>query len=147
MKGKLRRTKDAALAEVVAMQIIALHFVKGTSPGFAFAGVGPQFYITCFNVEVSGDGTATPPGMAFPGAYEKDAPGLWFDLDSDTNVYPFAGPPLYKSSYGVELKPNDFVILSPTGQGEEADEAYYAAQNKSLEFQVEINTEIDANGG
>lgn len=102
--------------------------------------------MTCFNVEVSGNGTATPTGMAFPGAYQKDAPGLWFDLDSDAE-YPFAGPPLYKSEYEVELKPNNFVVLSPTGQGEEADALYYAAQNRSLQFQETINTEIDANGG
>jgi len=127
-------------------QIIALHFVKDTSPGFAFAGVGPQFYMTCFNFEVSGDGTATPAGMAFPGAYKKDDPGLWFDLDSDAD-YPFAGPPLYQSEYDVELEPNLLVVLSPTGQGDEADKLYYEAQNRSLQFQVSINTQIDANGG
>lgn len=128
------------------VKMIALHFVKDITPGFEFAGLGPQFYLTCFNFEITGDGTSEPEGIPFPGAYEKDAAGLWFDLESDAD-YPFAGPSLYESEYTVDLEPNDFVVLSPTGQGEEADAVYYDAQNATLQFQVTINTQIDANGG
>ncbi|CAI4213621.1 unnamed protein product [Parascedosporium putredinis] len=109
-------------------------------------GVGPQFYMTCFNFEVLGDGNSQPAGMPFPGAYEKDAPGLWFDLTSDAS-YPPAGPPLYKSEYTVELEPNEFVILSPTNQGAEADAAYHEAQGRVLKFQEDTNTQIDVHGG
>jgi hypothetical protein len=129
------------------LKIIALHFTQATTPGFAFAGVGPQFYLTCYNFEISGNGTATPSGRTFPGAYKKDEPGLWFDVLHSTDTYPGLSPPLYKSAYNADLKPNKFVILSPTGLGDAADQKYYAAQNESLAFQVQINTYIDANGG
>ena len=80
------------------------------------------------------------------GAYEKLAPGLWFDLKSNAS-YPFPGPALYKSQRTAKLEPKELVILSPTGLGAEADATYYAAQNRSLEFQVRITTQLDAIGG
>lgn len=39
------------------------------------------------------------------------------------------------------------MVISPTGQGKEADDAYYKLQQQSLDFQVAINTRIDADGG
>ncbi|CAI4219785.1 unnamed protein product [Parascedosporium putredinis] len=90
--------------------------------------IGPQFYMTCFNIEVTGDGEATPQGATFPGAYDMEAPGLNFDLNS-TDPYPAVGPALYESEYAVDLEPLESVIVSPTGEGEEADEEYYAAQS------------------
>jgi cellulase len=37
---------------------------------------GPQFYTHCFNVEVLGDGTVSPPGVTFPGGYKANEPGV-----------------------------------------------------------------------
>ena len=39
---------------------------------------GPEFYLHCFNVEVTGSGTATPEGVTFPGAYKRGDTGLSF---------------------------------------------------------------------
>ena len=43
-------------------------------------GAGPQFYTHCFNVKITGDGTATPPGVKFPGGYKREDPGVKFSL-------------------------------------------------------------------
>jgi cellulase len=37
---------------------------------------GPQFYTHCFNLEISGSGTATPAGVKFPGGYGANEPGV-----------------------------------------------------------------------
>jgi cellulase len=40
----------------------------------------PQFYIHCFNIEITGSGTATPQGVKFPGGYPKGDAGVGFIL-------------------------------------------------------------------
>jgi hypothetical protein len=39
---------------------------------------GAETYPYCFNVEITGNGTATPEGVVFPGAYKTDDKGLTF---------------------------------------------------------------------
>ncbi len=63
-------------------QIIALHFTLSTTPNVAFTPIGPQCYITCFNFNVTGSGTATPKGAKFPGTYDMADPALNWDLNS-----------------------------------------------------------------
>src|ERR1700753_617026 len=38
-----------------------------------------QIYLHCFNLDISGSGTATPEGVKFPGAYKPGDPGLTFN--------------------------------------------------------------------
>jgi hypothetical protein len=87
--------------------------------------------MTCFNFKVTGNGNATPKGMKFPGAYQKNDPGLHFDVDSKGS-YPTLGQSAYKSAYDVKLEPKEHTIVSPTGQGEGADAAYFERQNAAL---------------
>jgi cellulase len=61
---------------VVRTELLALHT---NSPSFAMTPLGgPEFYLGCFNVEVIGNGTVTPEGVTFPGAYKKGDQGLTF---------------------------------------------------------------------
>ena len=54
-------------------ELLALH---GTMPALQYTTAGgAQFYPHCFNVEISGSGTATPPGVTIPGAYHQADPG------------------------------------------------------------------------
>jgi len=73
---------------------------------------------------VTGNGTATPKGVTFPGGnnLEKD-PGLTYNLSSSEPFTPI-GLPLYKSAKTVESKPKELVIISPTGN-QTADAVYY----------------------
>lgn len=59
---------------------------------------GAQFYLGCGQVSVSGGGNGNPgPKVAFPGAYEQDAPGILINLYGDhPDKYPFPGPPVWQ---------------------------------------------------
>jgi hypothetical protein len=110
--------------------------------------IGPQFYMGCFNFKVTGDGTATPKGAKFPGAYDMDAPGLNWDLNS-TDPYPLEGrgPPVHRSGLEADLEPRERVVVGPTGQGEEADQAYYLQQERALRQQGATTSYFDSIGG
>jgi cellulase len=61
---------------VIRTELLALHT---NTPSFAMTPLGgPEFYLGCFNVEVIGNGTATPEGTTFPGAYKAGDKGLSF---------------------------------------------------------------------
>lgn len=61
--------------------------------GLHIAG-GPQFYVTCVNLEVTGGGSTSPSNLvAFPGAYSASDPGLTFDIYAQGSTpYPYPGP-------------------------------------------------------
>jgi hypothetical protein len=102
--------------------------------------------MTCFNIKVTGGGNAAPKGVTFPGAYRKTDAGLRWDVNS-TEPYPTLGPSLHQSAYDVKLAPKELTIVSPTGQGEAADQAYYERQDgarKGLETFISF---IIARGG
>ncbi len=62
---------------ILRTELVALHSNSYTSvPGLG----GPQFFTHCFNVDIKGDGTATPPGVKFPGGYKNADPGVKFNL-------------------------------------------------------------------
>jgi cellulase len=67
---------------IMRHELVALHYA--TLPQ------GPEFYISCLNVKVLGDGTAVPAKdetVRFPGAYKPDNPYLAFDLYHHANKY------------------------------------------------------------
>jgi Auxiliary Activity family 9 (formerly GH61) len=63
---------------VLRTELLALHGNSFSSAPTAYSG--PQFYTHCFNVQISGNGNATPPGVTFPGGYKRDDPGVKFSL-------------------------------------------------------------------
>jgi len=67
----------------------------------------PQFYTHCYNIEVTGSGTATPAGVKFPGGYPKGDPGVGFILGNKARYasYPVPGPPVYKGQYSAPAGP------------------------------------------
>jgi hypothetical protein len=67
---------------IVRHELVALHY--------ALKDQGPEFYISCANVKVLGDGTAEPKKddtVRFPGAYRPDNPYLKFNLHHHSNEY------------------------------------------------------------
>ncbi len=52
-------------------ELLALH--SATKPG-------PQFYPHCFNIEILGTGTASPPGAKFSGGYKPGDLSLVYPL-------------------------------------------------------------------
>ncbi|CAJ2512216.1 Uu.00g052310.m01.CDS01 [Anthostomella pinea] len=67
---------------------------------------GAQFYMTCYQVTVTGGGSANPAGVKFPGAYNANDPGIKIDIwGSDFKEYTIPGPAVYGSLTGSYLLP------------------------------------------
>ncbi|KAK2753163.1 hypothetical protein FQN54_007989 [Arachnomyces sp. PD_36] len=84
--GKFDFTIPAVAAGdyLIRAEAIALH-TAGSSGG-------AQFYMTCYQVEITGDGSLNPEGVTFPGAYSADDPGILIDIYSDFGEYVIPGP-------------------------------------------------------
>ncbi|KAF2474916.1 uncharacterized protein BDR25DRAFT_215241 [Lindgomyces ingoldianus] len=65
-------------------EAIALH--AASSAG------GAQFYITCYQITVTGSGSSTPSGVSFPGAYKAADPGIQINIYQPLSTYVAPGP-------------------------------------------------------
>jgi len=70
-------------------ETIALHTASSSG--------GAQFYVSCYQIQVSGGGSASPATVKFPGAYSASDPGILVDIHRDLTTYVIPGP----SPYGV----------------------------------------------
>lgn len=65
---------------------------------------GAQNYMSCMQVQVTSNGTqALPAGVAFPGAYTPQTPGIVFNLylgGPDPNTYQAPGPAVWSAARG-----------------------------------------------
>jgi len=101
-----------------------------------------QVYNHCFNIEVIGNGSATPEGVTFPGAYKPTDFGFTFrpfmTYGNDTtgateqnSKYVPPGPPLYKGRYDPPTGPRP--VVKETG-------AYPPGSDIAAEYQSLIKT-------
>jgi hypothetical protein len=89
---------------IVRHELIALHY--------ATKELGPEFYISCLNVKVLGDGMAEPSKedtVRFPGAYKPDNPYLDFDIYHHENKYVSSG--LVYLCYFLYYKPRYLKLI------------------------------------
>ncbi|KAL9090653.1 MAG: hypothetical protein Q9165_005141 [Trypethelium subeluteriae] len=68
-------------------EVIALHVASSTG--------GAQFYTSCFQLTVSGGGSANPGTVLFPGAYSASDPGILINIYQSMSTYIAPGPTLY----------------------------------------------------
>lgn len=68
-------------------EAIALHAAQSAG--------GAQLYMTCFQINVSGSGTANPAGVKFPGAYKATDPGILINIYNTITSYIIPGPAVY----------------------------------------------------
>ncbi|TDZ18310.1 putative endo-beta-1,4-glucanase D [Colletotrichum orbiculare MAFF 240422] len=61
----------------------------------AGSSAGAQLYMTCFQLTVTGGGSASPPTVSFPGAYKASDPGLLVDIHRALPTYVVPGPAVY----------------------------------------------------
>jgi len=61
----------------------------------AMSSGGAQFYMSCYQLTVSGGGTATPPTVSLPGAYKASDPGILVDIHESMSTYVMPGPTVY----------------------------------------------------
>jgi hypothetical protein len=64
-------------------ELVALHDAQQQYNGVSQSGA--QFYPVCYNVEIIGNGTATPEGRTFPGMYAITDPGIKMKLKDAIN--------------------------------------------------------------
>lgn len=72
---------------LIRAEVIALHSASGSG--------GAQFYPACYQVRVSGGGSANPPTVRFPGAYSANHPGIQVNIHQDLSTYAIPGPAPY----------------------------------------------------
>ncbi|KAL4878457.1 glycoside hydrolase [Aspergillus karnatakaensis] len=72
---------------VLRHEIIALHSAGQEN--------GAQSYPQCFNLVISGSGSANPAGVAGTSLYTSTDPGIVFDIYSPFDSYPIPGPELF----------------------------------------------------
>jgi cellulase len=82
----------AAGKYVFRHEIIALHSA-GTANG-------AQAYPQCLNIEVTGDGTTVPEGVAGTSIYKADEDGIIFNVYGSDIKYNIPGPPLFGAGSG-----------------------------------------------
>ncbi|KAJ2083339.1 hypothetical protein H4R24_000899 [Coemansia sp. RSA 988] len=90
--GKLRVTIPADIEDgdyLLRGEIIALHAASDIG--------GAEIFPNCVQIRVSGGGSAKPSGVAIPGVYKEDDPGILFDLESDYTTYEIPGPKVYEA--------------------------------------------------
>jgi len=68
-------------------EFIALH--AATPSG------GAQFYMSCYQLSITGGGSATPATVKFPGAYSQSDPGIGLSIHGNLNSYTVPGPAVY----------------------------------------------------
>ncbi|KAG8932885.1 hypothetical protein FRC02_000395 [Tulasnella sp. 418] len=88
--GKFTFTVPASIAAgdyLLRAEVIALH-VAGSAGG-------AQHYMTCFQLTVTGGGSASPATVSFPGAYSTNDPGILFNIYGSYTSYPIPGPAVF----------------------------------------------------
>ncbi|KAF3056473.1 putative endo-beta-1,4-glucanase D [Daldinia childiae] len=56
---------------------------------------GAQFYMTCFQLTITGGGSAKPAGVSLPGAYKASDPGILVNIHGKLDSYVAPGPAVY----------------------------------------------------
>jgi len=68
-------------------EVIALHTASSIG--------GAQFYVTCYQITVTGGGSATPPLVQLPGAYKAADPGIEVNIHAALATYVAPGPTVF----------------------------------------------------
>jgi len=68
-------------------EVIALHTASSSG--------GAQFYVTCYQLTVTGGGAAAPALVSLPGAYKASDPGILVDIHRAMATYAPPGPTVY----------------------------------------------------
>ncbi|KAJ3974375.1 glycosyl hydrolase family 61-domain-containing protein [Lentinula raphanica] len=68
-------------------EVIALHVASTVG--------GAQFYMSCYQINIGGTGTASPAGVSIPGAYSATDPGILINIYQQLDTYEIPGPSPY----------------------------------------------------
>jgi len=109
--GKVTFTLPSDIAAgdyLMRAEVIALH-AAGSSGG-------AQLYMSCYQLTVSGSGSASPALVKFPGAYAASDPGILINIHAPMSTYVDPGPTVYSGGQLVVPKNTcSGLSASPTG--------------------------------
>ncbi|KAG8889716.1 hypothetical protein FRB98_003008 [Tulasnella sp. 332] len=71
-------------------EVIALHVASSVG--------GAQFYMSCYQINITGGGSSTPAGVSIPGAYSATDPGILINIYQQLNNYTIPGPQPYETA-------------------------------------------------
>ncbi|KAF3904499.1 Endoglucanase-4 [Arthrobotrys entomopaga] len=79
-------------------EALALHAAAAPPPN------GAQFYVSCYQLTVSGGSGSVPPTVSFPGAYSDSDPGIYINIYQSLSTYIAPGPTVIPG--GATKSPN-----------------------------------------
>ncbi|CAP68375.1 uncharacterized protein PODANS_7_3160 [Podospora anserina S mat+] len=112
-------------------EAIALHAAGGAG--------GAQPYMTCYQITVSGGGSASPPTVSIPGHFKASDPGVQVNIHGAMTNYVIPGPAVYA---GGSTK-----VAGSACSGCEATCAVGSSPTTSLTPPVSTSTPAPGNGG
>jgi cellulase len=107
--GKMDFKIPAGLAPgdyLLRAEAIALH--AASSPG------GAQFYMTCYQITVTGSGSSSPSGSVFPGAYKSTDPGIQINIYQNLATYVAPGPDVIAGGTEAVAGKATTSVITPT---------------------------------
>ncbi|KAF8853906.1 hypothetical protein BDZ45DRAFT_748070 [Acephala macrosclerotiorum] len=72
---------------LLSAEVNALHTASSSG--------GAQFYMTCYQLSITGGGSASPSLVMFPGAYKASDPGIKVNIHAALATYVATGPTVY----------------------------------------------------
>ncbi|KAF2730590.1 hypothetical protein EJ04DRAFT_500250 [Polyplosphaeria fusca] len=118
-------------------EAIALH--AASSAG------GAQFYITCFQLTVTGGGSAAPAGVSFPGAYKAADPGIQINIYQQLSSYKAPGPAVVEG--GTEAVAGKAGSVATASGGASPPSATKVVASSTLATAVKPATSSSSGGG
>ncbi|KAK5656614.1 hypothetical protein OQA88_4594 [Cercophora sp. LCS_1] len=118
---------------------------------------GAQFYVSCYQITVTGGGSLSPATVKFPGAYSSGDPGIRINIHAAVDNYIAPGPPVIAG--GIEKKAGSAACsgceasckvgtspsaVAPTGGNKVAQPGEAAAGEAAAEPVAEPAAETDA---
>jgi len=135
---------------ILRHELLALHFATSNSNYWYIPGgqIGPQLYVSCYSVNITGTGHVVPEGVTFPGAYKEKDPGLVYDIfKKPLPKYDIPGPAIHKTkTMFPPLDPNPVVVVSPTGDNK-TDQTYFKGIEDKLKRLGSTGSFFNAIGG
>ncbi|KAF8606702.1 hypothetical protein BDV93DRAFT_488563 [Ceratobasidium sp. AG-I] len=108
--GKVEFTIPSDIAPgnyLIRAEVIALHVAGSVG--------GAQLYMSCYQINVTGGGSASPATVKFPGAYSATDPGILFNLYGSYTSYTVPGPAVYTGGGGGSPQPQpSTTVAGPT---------------------------------
>lgn len=120
-------------------EAIALH--SASSAG------GAQFYITCYQITVTGGGSTTPAGVSFPGAYKASDPGIQINIYQQLSTYVAPGPAVIQGGTEAVAGKAGSVVTATGGAAQPTATATKGAVGSTLVTSAKPATSSSAGGG